>query len=62
MTRFIFFTSLLIGSLVLTPGISMTQTRLRASYGAEKYERLVELKRRWDPENAFRLNQNIDPA
>jgi FAD/FMN-containing dehydrogenase len=37
-------------------------SRLRASYGAEKYERLVELKRRWDPENAFRLNQNIDPA
>ena len=37
-------------------------SRLRASYGPEKYERLVELKRRWDPENAFRLNQNIDPA
>jgi FAD/FMN-containing dehydrogenase len=35
--------------------------RLRASYGEEKYERLVELKRRWDPENLFRLNQNISP-
>jgi FAD/FMN-containing dehydrogenase len=36
--------------------------RLRASYGQEKYARLVELKRRWDPDNLFRLNQNINPA
>jgi FAD/FMN-containing dehydrogenase len=36
--------------------------RLRASYGPEKYERLVALKRKWDPENLFRLNQNISPA
>jgi FAD/FMN-containing dehydrogenase len=35
--------------------------RLRASYGEEKYARLVELKRRWDPDNLFRLNQNIAP-
>jgi FAD/FMN-containing dehydrogenase len=33
--------------------------RLRASYGQEKYRRLAELKRRWDPDNLFRLNQNI---
>jgi FAD/FMN-containing dehydrogenase len=33
--------------------------RLRASFGAQKYSRLVDLKRRWDPENLFRLNQNI---
>jgi FAD/FMN-containing dehydrogenase len=36
--------------------------RLRATYGPEKYERLVELKRRWDPENVFKLNQNISPV
>ena len=36
--------------------------RLRASYGEEKYKRLLDLKRRWDPHNLFRLNQNIEPT
>src|SRR3954471_2024362 len=35
--------------------------RLRSSYGDAKYERLVELKPRYDPTNLFRLNQNIKP-
>jgi FAD/FMN-containing dehydrogenase len=35
--------------------------RLRASYGDATYERLVALKRRYDPANLFRLNQNITP-
>ena len=30
-------------------------------YGKAKYARLVELKRKYDPDNFFRLNQNIRP-
>jgi FAD/FMN-containing dehydrogenase len=35
---------------------------LRASYGSANYDRLVELKTKYDPTNLFRLNQNILPA
>ncbi len=37
------------------------QDRVRAAYGADKYDQLVALKRRYDPDNFFRLNQNIRP-
>ena len=33
----------------------------RSSYGAEKYAALQALKRKYDPANLFRLNQNIRP-
>jgi FAD/FMN-containing dehydrogenase len=35
--------------------------RVRSTYGAAKYERLLALKRRYDADNLFRLNQNICP-
>ena len=38
------------------------ETQVRSSFGADKYDRLVELKRRWDPENVFSMNQNIPPG
>jgi FAD/FMN-containing dehydrogenase len=38
------------------------QDRIRAAYGPEKYERLKALKRKWDPDNFFRINQNISPG
>jgi hypothetical protein len=37
------------------------EDRIRASYRGN-YDRLAEVKRRYDPDNAFHVNQNIVPA
>ncbi|MGH2744210.1 MAG: FAD-binding oxidoreductase [Thermoleophilaceae bacterium] len=37
------------------------EERVREAYGAQKYDRLKALKRTYDPDNFFRLNQNIPP-
>jgi FAD/FMN-containing dehydrogenase len=43
---------------VAETGIDVTRT----IYGPAKHDRLAALKRVWDPDNVFRLNQNIRPA
>ena len=38
------------------------EERVRAAYPGPTWARLTEVKRRYDPENLFHLNQNIPPA
>ena len=38
------------------------EDRVKEAYGLEKYNRLVELKNKYDPNNLFRMNQNIKPT
>jgi len=37
------------------------QDRIRATYG-DNYQRLAGIKAKWDPDNLFHMNQNIQPA
>jgi len=37
------------------------EERIKATYG-NNYQRLVEIKRKYDPNNLFRVNQNIKPV
>jgi FAD/FMN-containing dehydrogenase len=36
--------------------------RVRAAYPGATWDRLGEVKRRYDPENLFRQNQNVTPG
>ena len=38
------------------------EQRIRDAYDNRTWARLVELKDRWDPDNAFRLNYNVPPS
>jgi FAD/FMN-containing dehydrogenase len=41
--------------------ISEGEERVRAAHGGN-YERLTQLKKRYDPDNLFSMNQNVPPA
>ena len=45
----------------LGPAERDARAKALAAYGPEKLERLVDVKRRYDPENLFRINHNIPP-
>jgi berberine-like enzyme len=49
------------GSYVNDVSDDADEAQVRAIYGGTKVHRLVALKRSWDPDNVFRLNQNIRP-
>jgi FAD/FMN-containing dehydrogenase len=44
------------------PGHGEGETLVRDALGAETYARLQKIKSKYDPENLFRMNQNIVPA
>ena len=43
-------------------GAGEAPDRVRAAFGADKYDRLASIKRKYDPMNVFRINQNIVPG
>jgi FAD/FMN-containing dehydrogenase len=41
--------------------VSEGEDRVEAAYGSN-FERLAKLKKRFDPDNVFRVNQNVAPS
>ena len=51
-----------VGTYLNFPGLlEEGEQQLRLSFGSH-FDRLVEVKRQWDPDNLFRLNHNVPPA
>jgi FAD/FMN-containing dehydrogenase len=42
--------------------VDETPERVRAAFGSDRFERLMAVKRRYDPDNAFRFNLNVLPG
>jgi len=42
--------------------VDETAERVRLAFGADRFERLVAVKRRYDPDNRFRFNLNVPPG
>jgi hypothetical protein len=50
-----------VGNYLNFPGmLEEGEGQVRASFGSH-YDRLVDVKTRWDPANLFRLNHNVPP-
>jgi FAD/FMN-containing dehydrogenase len=43
------------------PGLGEGEDLVRDAFGSQTYGRLQAIKRKYDPNNAFRMNQNILP-
>jgi FAD/FMN-containing dehydrogenase len=50
------------GGVYLNMTMDEGEDRVRAGYDPAKYERLVALKDKYDPDNLFSVNQNIKPS
>nr|WP_275884407.1 FAD-binding oxidoreductase [Streptomyces sp. FXJ1.172]WEP00951.1 FAD-binding oxidoreductase [Streptomyces sp. FXJ1.172] len=46
----------------LSPDEATDAEGMRAVFGAERYDRLTAVKKRYDPANVFRFNHNVTPA